>query len=375
LKFNKYHLLVFLILALHAPALSQVPNPTPAPDDKETILTEEIKLNATVFGSNGAPVDDLKKEDLVIIEDGRLQQADSARRMPANVLIMVDTGGEMRGNLSVSRAAAKNIVTSLEPADRISVFQYGDTVEMLCDWSTSKSAALDVLDKKLAFGRRSVMDRALDAAVGFFYKTPLENRHLILITGGLDSFNDTSFRDAVIQKLSASDINVHVISYAFLQKSAIAPRKDLFLEGEPRPKRLNEEVVIGLPDPKRPGKKQEVTWREMARMPRLGSMTLDRARIKQAKASTKELDAGIAFLSSVADDTNGWFILPESIDDVIARTYALAKIIDAQYVVTYSPKRPLKDSPGGEVRTIDVSSRRAGTQVEAHRKLRVEKKP
>lgn len=220
-------------------------------------MTEEIKLNVSVFDENGQFVSDLRKEDLVIIEDGRLQQANSARRVPANILIVLDTGGEMRSNLSVTRAAAKNLVKSLQSGDRVSVFQYSDKVEMLSDWTSDKAKVFDVLEKQLSFGRRSVFNQALDSAIKFFYKTPLENRHLVLVTNGADSFNDLLQRSSVSANLRASDINVHVISYTNLQKDSIASRKAVFIEGEWKPKRLPEEIVETLTDRKGGGKKRE----------------------------------------------------------------------------------------------------------------------
>jgi hypothetical protein len=52
----------------------------------------------------------------------------------------------MRSNLSVTRAAAKNFVKSLQASNNISVFQYSDKVEMLSDWTTDKARIFDVLD-------------------------------------------------------------------------------------------------------------------------------------------------------------------------------------------------------------------------------------
>jgi VWFA-related protein len=352
---------------------AQNPSKTPIPEETETSLTEEIKLNVSAFDKNGQFVSDLRKEDLVIIEDRRIQQASSARRVPANVLIVLDTGGEMRSNLSVTRAAAKNLVKSLQASDNISVFQYSDKVEMLFDWTNDKAQIFDVLEKKLSFGRRSVFNQALDSAIKFYYKTPLENRHLVLITNGADSFNDSLLRDSLAVNLAASDINVHVISYTNLQKNSIASRKAIFIEGEWKPKRLPEEIVETLPDWKGAGKKKKISPRDMAKMPRLGSITLDGERIKRAKNDLNRLESDERFLTAIAEDTNGRILLPETLEEMVEKTIALAQIIDSQYVITYSPKRPLRDSPAGEVRLIEVSSRRAGLHAKARRKLVVKK--
>jgi hypothetical protein len=111
----------------------------------------------------------------------------------------------------------------------------------------------------------------------------------------------------------------------------------------------------------------------MAKMPRLIGITLDRERVKRAKDDLNQLENDERFLTTIAEDTNGEILLPETFDEVIEKTTRLAQIIDSQYVITYAPKRLLRDSPKGEVRLIEVSSKRNGLQVEAHRKLIVQK--
>jgi hypothetical protein len=47
----------------------------------------------------------------------------------------------------------------------------------------------------------------------------------------------------------------------------------------------------------------------------------------------------------------------------------VAKMIDASYVVTYTPKIPVVESRGIAERTINVTSKRPGLIVQARRKL------
>ncbi len=161
LKIKNYLLIICLFSALGIVSFAQNPVQTPIPEETEKVLTEEIRLNVAAFDMKGQFVSDLKTEDLVIVEDGRLQQPSSARRVPASVLIVLDTGGEMRSILSVTREAAKSLVKSLQSGVGISVFQFGDKVEMLSDWTTDKAQIFDVLDKKLTFGRRSVFNQGI----------------------------------------------------------------------------------------------------------------------------------------------------------------------------------------------------------------------
>ncbi len=92
--------------------------PTPTPeDDTVRIATEEIKLNVLAFDENGQFFRDVTARDLVISENNILHQPVSVRRLPANVLIIVDTGGEMRvvKSLDQTRKVARAVTQALRP--------------------------------------------------------------------------------------------------------------------------------------------------------------------------------------------------------------------------------------------------------------------
>ena len=84
-------------------------------------LAEEIKLNVIAFDEDGNFVSDVTEDDLVITENNVLHQARSVRRIPANVLIVMDTGGEMRQlkSLEQTRKAARGIVAALQEAAQL----------------------------------------------------------------------------------------------------------------------------------------------------------------------------------------------------------------------------------------------------------------
>jgi VWFA-related protein len=343
-------------------ASAQTPMPTPKDDDTEKIFTEEIKLNVLAFDASGKFASNINKEDLVISEDGRLHQPTSLRRIPANVLIVLDVGNEISfgKRRKITSDTATALVNSLQAEDSVAVMQYGDKVEFLAEWTQDRAFLNKILDEKnLGFGKRSVFNQALDMAVKFFQKTPLENRHLILITDGIDTFNDQKMKDSAMKNLLSSDINVHVISYTVLQKNELEPAKSILQKGEPTPRRLPEEVIIALPQ-------QQQT---MARMPRLGSINLDREMIKRRKAEAAKIKTSEAFLTTLAEDTNGEIFLPETKEEMKEKTSTLAKNIDSQYVATYTPKKPLSEATDGEVRNIIITSRRNDIQVQGKRKF------
>lgn len=349
-----------LILFLFTNFRAQTPVTTPPNDDEpEKIFTEEIKLNVSAVDRSGKFIAGVKKEDLVIMEDGRLHQASSLRRIPANVLILLDTGGEMRvkKGFEQTKNTARNLINALSDEDSVAIMDYHDKVEIVAEW-TNKEEALKLLNARANFGRRSVFTDALETARKFLQKTPLENRHLVLITDGTDTLNDAAKRNAAMQNLLATDINVHVISYTKMELTDIEPRTK-GISKAPKIEVMKPEIKATLPN----------GVRDVALASASITINTDRAFLRKMRERKQNLLDGEKYLTRLAADTNGEIVLPESKEEMIEKTALIAAIIDSSYVVTYVPKRPLSESKTGEVRDIEITSRRAGLQVQAKRKL------
>lgn len=354
---TKIILVIFFLVAASNP---QTPTPTPIQDNEtERIFTEEIRLNVSAFDRNGKFVTGVKKEDLVIMEDGRLHQASSLRRIPANVLIVMDTGGEMRQakGFEQTRKTVRSLISALSAEDSVAIMQYHDKVEIIAEW-TGKAEAVKILDSKANFGKRSVFIKALETATIFLQKTPLENRHLVLITDGTDTFNNQTERNAAMQNLLATDINVHVVSYTKLELIDIEPRTKGVSKTPPK-SAMPDEVKATMPR----------GVQDIMNAPVRVTINTDRAFLRKMKERKTSLIESEKYLAALSKDTNGEFILPESKEEMLEKSTLVASIIDSSYVVTYAPKRALAESLTGEVRNIEISSRRPDLQVQARRKL------
>lgn len=359
----KYSLFITaFVFSLGIFTFAQTPTPTPVTDDDDPVKvdTEEIKVNVSAFDRFGEFVTQVDKEDLVIVEDGRLHQATSVRRIPANVLIVVDTGGELRQvkNITQTRETAKELIKKLDSDNSIAVLEYNDKARILTDWTKNKFKVYDDLDKKLIFGKRSVFNDALRLATEYLSKADVDNRHLVLISDGTDSLENDEKRARVLQNLLGTNINVHVISYTNLELEDIKPRAKGIQEGSPK-KPLPPEVIEQLPN----------GVKDLANAPRIASVNTDRKFIKTMQERQADLQNGEKFLLNLTESTSGLFILPETIEEMLEKTDMVAKVIDSNYVVTYTPKRALSESEPGEVRDIEVSSKKPGLQVLAKRKL------
>lgn len=340
------------------------PTPTPTPGDIEKVTTEEVRLNVLAFNEQGKFVPNVTDKDLVITDNDILHQPSSVRRIPANVLVVMDTGGELRSikDLELTRRVAAAVIDSLRPEDSIALMQYSDKPEIVCEWTTDRDH-LSACIKKTNFGRRDSFVSALDMARDFLLKNPADNRHLVLITDGTDSKPGTSAKFDAFQRLAATDISVHVISYTSLEAADVDPRTKILSKSPPLPSALPQEVKDQLPNG----------------MPDKGISTkigpvlnVDRSFLKRMKARKADLLDSEDKLGKIAESTNGEFVLPYTTDEMILKAPMVAKMIDAAYVVTYMPKVPINDRKGLYERKILVTSKREGLIVQARRQLLVD---
>lgn len=322
--------------------------------------TEEIKVNVSAFDRFGDFVSGVTKDDLVVIEDGRLLQPTSVRRIPANIVIVLDTGGELRQakNISQTREVAKALVKALDPSNSIAIIEYHDKARILTEWTTNKLRVLDDLDRKLIFGRRSIFSDALNLARGLLADSGVENKQLVLVTDGTDSVWSDKKREAALNRLLSTNINVHVISYTSLEIEAVRERTRGSRKGKPV-SAMPEEVAQTLPN----------GIRDVVTTPKSVTVNTDQRFIRSLKDRRAALEKAEKFLLKLVDDTSGLLILPETKEEMLKKTGLIAKVIDSNYVVTYTPRRPLNKSKPGEVRKIEVSSKKPGLLVLAKRRL------
>jgi VWFA-related protein len=334
-------------------------SPTPTPDEVVRVETEEIKLNVLAFDLKGQFFRDVTENDLVITENDILHPPTSVRRIPAHVLIVMDTGGEMRvvKSLDRTRRAALAVISALRPEDQIAIMQYADKAEIVSEWTGDRTAT-EAAIKRTNFGRRSVFVDALTLAREFFARSGVDNRHLVLITDGTDSLGRSSQKFDAQRALEASDITVHVISYNAMETADIEPRAK-GISTSPPPKAMPDEIADTLPS----------GVRDVARAPKAVTINTDRAFIRNIKRRKADLEISREQLENLAANTNGQFLLPDSPEEMIDKAPIIARMIDSSYVVTYMPKVAVSETRGIAERKIEVTSRRPGLIVQARRSL------
>ena len=346
------------------PQPSPSPTPTPIESDQEAVrvFTEEVRLPVIALDAYGHYDPTLDLNDVLVIEDGVIQQVRSIRHIPANVLFLLDTGGELSGlgGLSKStwltRAVAANLISKLPEGSWFAILQSGNTADIIQPWTKDKAAALKVLKNKLNASKRSRISEAIVTATQQLKDRPEGSRHVVMITDGVDSPGGKVDRNAAIKKLIAARATVHVISYTEL----VRQKSD---------KKTTELSVGQLPTSSNPITATDPTMPPgTTRSPSFGvGIRFDPAMRRQRKAYEAEVKKSEQVLTNVAEETGGKLILPLSSDEMLAQSNEVARAIGAEYVVTYRPKRPLAEASPGEYRRIEVQSRKVGVTLEARR--------
>src|SRR5689334_1183001 len=338
------------------------PQPSPTPEETVKVFTEEVRLPVMAFDSYGHYDPTLELNDVLVLEDGVAQQVRSVRHIPANVLFLLDTGGESSGlgglskKTSLTRDVAAQLVTKLEEGASIAVMQSGNSAEMLQPWTTDKSAVLRTLKNKLVSTKRSRISESIANASVQLKDRPEGSRHVVMITDGVDTPGSKVDRADALNKLIAARATIHIISYTEFVRQKSEAKSSPVSAGQ----RPTSSDPITATDPTLPP--------GTTRQPSYGvSIRFDPAMKRLRKAYEAEVKKSQEALKTVADETGGQILLPLNRDEMLAEANEVARAIGAEYVVTYRPKRPLADAKPGEYRRIEVASRRVGLSLQARR--------
>ena len=361
-----FALLLLAVVTNYTSAQQQQPSPTPPVDkDQEQpvrVFTEEVRLPVVALDAYGHYDPTLELEDILVLEDGVAQQLRSLRHLSANVLFVLDTGGESSGlggsskSTSLTRQVAAELIGKLQNGTSIAVMQSGNAAEMLQPWTTDKNAVLKTLKTKLFSTKRSRISEAILNAARQLKDRPEGSRHVVLITDGVDSTGAKVNRVDAMTKLIAARATVHIISYTQFVRQKADQKDSKVVTGQ----RPNSSDPIRATDPTQPP--------SMNRSPSFGvGFRFDPAMKKQRKAYEAEVKKSEPVLKNVAEETGGKWLLPLNSEQMLAQASEVARAIGAEYVVTYRPKRPLAEAKPGEYRRIEVASRRVGLSLQARR--------
>jgi VWFA-related protein len=329
--------------------------------DTIKITIEEVRIPITAKDSNGRLDPTVELSDLLVRDNGIAQPLKSVSRMPASVLLLLDTGEELNRakNVRLTREVAAGLIADLKPEDRIAVMQVNNRVELLQSWTNTQADALKALNQLLP-AKRSALQAGLLAAVQQFANVQTGNSHLVLISDGVDGKHEQSDLSDAYRALIAANITLHVISYASLGEKVSPPEPT-----RPRVKSaVAPELIEALP---RTQDRRDPTPDLKSHLKHKGGFVLDIDLLFGRKGIKPALVERSEEFNAVAEETGGNLWLPGSADEMIREAHEVARDINAQYVMSYKPVPPLASTGPFEYRRLEVLSRRVGLTVKSRR--------
>jgi len=360
-------LMLFVILLAAARVGAQVlpvpsPQATPPGDSQEKIrvFTEEVVIPVTAYDDSGHLSFALNPPDILVFEDDVRQEVRSIRRIPANVLLLLDTGGELNPEMSLSstKDIATALISILRTGDRVAAIQFGSHLELLEGWTTDREHLIRAINTKLISGKRPQLIKALFAAALRLKEVPAGTRHIVLITDGVDSSGDSEALTEAIRQLLVANVTVHVIGYGALGRKKIDKQNPLVLitnQKRKSAKDIADELMY-------PNQQDYKKWKKIYVV-----VDTDFAMRKQRDDYKEATRKSELWLQSLAQETGGLVFIPRSVAEMIPRAKEIAREIDSQYVVSYRPKRPLALATEEEYRQINVAPGVIGLHVRARR--------
>ncbi len=208
---------VLLLGPLVAPAVGQDSDATGT--DKSTViqvLNVVENEDGTVVAEVAIPgvIGDLAPVDtnFGIAYNGDLVDFDVAPVSSSlDVVIAIDTSGSMRGNaLRDAKLAAASFIDSLPEDSNVAVLGFGETVDVLAELTSDRTAALASVDDLVAIGETRLWD-GLIAAADLAATNQDSIPYVVVLSDGDDSISDASQQEAV-ERLEGSNVGLYAVA-------------------------------------------------------------------------------------------------------------------------------------------------------------------
>lgn len=163
---------------------------TPTPDDKRiSVNTEIVNLAISVTDREGRAVTGLRKDNLLVIDDGKLQELTffSNDDVPVSVGIAFDTSESMKGKkIELARSALEKFVQTSHPEDEYFLIAFNDRSQLLLDHSLHGEDIIKQLERAEPSGNTSLYD-AVYLGIDRVQNGKYERKVLLIITDGQDN--------------------------------------------------------------------------------------------------------------------------------------------------------------------------------------------
>ena len=106
--------------------------------DSVRLRVEEVLLPIRVRGDYGKLTAPLRRSDLIVTEDGKRRQVNDVISTPANVLFILDAGGERTIKHTSAHRDLAEMISSMAEGDRRLTLTYADKCGLCSSWTAEQ---------------------------------------------------------------------------------------------------------------------------------------------------------------------------------------------------------------------------------------------
>ena len=141
-----------------------------------------VLVDATVKNKDGQIMDNLKKDDFEVREDGVAQKLEvfSRDELQLNVALVLDLSDSIGPFLGPLRDAATVALSALKPDDEVALFTFSTEAEMRLPLTKDKNKIADQISTFDARGATNIND-GIFAAAEYLLKAPPNGRRVIIL--------------------------------------------------------------------------------------------------------------------------------------------------------------------------------------------------
>jgi len=175
--------------------------------------TNLVTVPVIATDRGGLYVADLSKEDFILEEDGVAQQIAFFAQVsaPFNVVLLLDTSASTEEKLSSIQKAAYAFVQQLQPADRVKVISFDNSIKELCDFTSNRELLRQAINQTKSGEGTRVYDAITTALTSL--RSIKGRRAIVAFTDGVDWHSESATYDGTIRWLDEEGVIVYPIRY------------------------------------------------------------------------------------------------------------------------------------------------------------------
>ena len=172
-----------------------------------------VLVEATVRDQEGGMVNDLRREDFRVYENGVEQQISyfSRDELPLAVALVLDCSGSMDPVLKQLHRVSFDTLSSLKPDDQVALFDFAARAEMLVGLTRNRQRIADAIATIRAGGGTVIPDALFEAALYLARAAPDRRHAIILVSDNENTLKGYCDESRVIRQALESEAVIYSI--------------------------------------------------------------------------------------------------------------------------------------------------------------------